>query len=447
MPHLDPSDTIAAISSPPGSALRGLVRLSGPEAWSVALHQFDPEHPDQPRPTRPEWRQGHLSLDGLRPRLPVRIALWPGPRTYTGQPMAEIHTPGARPLVQRVLADRLARGARLAEPGEFTLRAFLNSRLDLTRAEAVLGVIDAQTPEQLDAALRQLAGGLFQPIARLRDQILDTLALLEAGLDFADEPDVEALDRSALAQNLDASSTELSALADRLRLRHRSDERPKVVLLGPPNAGKSQLFNALVGLDRALVSNTAGTTRDYLSAPCVGDGLEFDLIDTAGIEPSASAITVQAQTFRSGQTALADLILLCRSADTLDEPTPPPSNGPVLHLWTKADTAPAPSSDLLPTSSQTGQGLDALKAAIASSLRARLSDTDAPSSTAARCQESLRRASESLHQAAASLQAGFGDEFVALDLRNALDDLGSVVGETVTDDLLDRIFGRFCIGK
>ncbi|HEU5118266.1 MAG TPA: tRNA modification GTPase [Isosphaeraceae bacterium] len=447
MPHLDPSDTIAAISSPPGSALRGLVRLSGPEAWSIALDRFEPEDPAQPPPTRPEWRSGRLSVEGLRRPLGVRIALWPGSRTYTGQPMAEIHTPGARPLVQLVLADRLARGARLAEPGEFTLLAFLNNRLDLTRAEAVLRVIEAQTPEQLDSALRQLAGGLFQPTVRLRDQILDTLALLEAGLDFADEPDVEALDRSALAQSLDAASTDLNALADRLRHRHRSDERPKVVLLGPPNAGKSQLFNALIGLDRALVSSTAGTTRDYLSSPCVCDGLEFDLIDTAGIEPSASAITVQAQTFRSGQSARADLILWCRSADTLDESAPTPPDRPVLHLWTKADTAPAPSPDLLSTSSQTGQGLDALKTAIASALRARLSDTDAPASTASRCRESLRRASESLHQAASTLQAGFGDEFVALDLRNALDDLGSIVGETVTDDLLDRIFGRFCIGK
>jgi tRNA modification GTPase len=360
--------------------------------------------------------------------------------------MAEIHTPGARPIVQAVLADRLARGARLAEPGEFTLRAFLNGRLDLTRSEAVLGVIEAQTPEQLDFALRQLAGGLFQPVARLRDRVLDTLALLEAGLDFADEPDVEALDRSSLALGLDAAGQELGRLADRLRYRRRSDERPKVVLVGPPNAGKSRLFNALTGLGRALVSDAAGTTRDYLQAPCECDGVTIDLIDTAGIEASGSAITDQAQSLRSGQTAVADLVLVCESADSAIETVVPPG-GAVLRVWTKADLARATLPGLLSTSARTGEGLDVLKSAIVKEIRSRASDSDAPASTAARCQEGLRRASGSLRRAAESLDGGFGDEFVALDLRGCLEDLGSVVGETVTDDVLDRIFGRFCIGK
>lgn len=446
MPQLDPSDTIAAVSSPPGAAVRGLVRVTGPEAWGVAMGGFEAEDRDRGLPSRAEWREGRLRVEGLRVALRVRVALWPGPRTYTGQPMAEIHTPGARPIVQAVLSDRLARGARLAEPGEFTLRAFLNGRLDLTRSEAVLGVIEAQTPEQLDAALRQLAGGLFHPVARLRDEVLDTLAFLEAGLDFADEPDVEALDRSSLALRLDAAGEELGRLADRLRVRQRSDGRPKVVLLGPPNAGKSRLFNALTGQGRAIVSETAGTTRDYLQAPCDCDGLTVELIDTAGIEPSDSGISFQAQSFRSGQMALADLVLVCHSADTLLE-TPNPPDRPTLHLWTKADLAPGASSGFLATSAISGEGLDALKSAIGKALRGRSSDSDAPASTAARCRESLRRASQSLQSASQTLLAGFGDEFVALDLRACLEDLGAVVGETVTDDLLDRIFGRFCIGK
>src|SRR3954466_1687686 len=201
MSSLDPTDTIAAVASPPGPGFRGLIRLTGPDAWPIALSGFSPDRVS-PLPTRADWRTGRLVVDGLRPSLPASIALWPGPRTYTGQPLAEIHTVGSPPLVNLVLAHCLTRGARLAEPGEFTLRAFLSGRIDLTRAEAVLGVIDARTPAQLAAALEQLAGGLAGPIARLRDRLLDVLAHLEATLDFVDEADVDPLGRDALAADL-----------------------------------------------------------------------------------------------------------------------------------------------------------------------------------------------------------------------------------------------------
>ena len=280
---LDAHDTIAAVASPPGPGLRGLVRISGPKAWSVALAEFEPDRA-APRPDRPEVLTGRILLAELGRRLPSLVALWPGPRTYTGQPLAEIHTPGAPPLVQCVLELCLNHGARLAEAGEFTLRAFLNGKLDLTRAEAVLGVIDARDTNQLDAALRQLAGGLAGPIERLRDRLLDVLAHLEAGLDFVDEDDVDPIGRAALCRELDAGSEELSRLASRFRDRDRPETRPRVVLIGPPNAGKSRLFNAMVGEQRAIVSPIAGTTRDYLSAPVVLDGLEVVVVDTAGLE-------------------------------------------------------------------------------------------------------------------------------------------------------------------
>jgi tRNA modification GTPase len=442
----DTTDTIAAVASPPGSGARGIVRLSGPEAWSIARADFTAERVE-PLPARPEWREGSLTLDGLALPLPASLALWPAPRTYTGQPLAEIHTIGAPPLVNLVLAQCLARGARLAEPGEFTLRAFLSGRIDLTQAEAVLGVIEARSPAQLDAALRQLAGGLATPIVTLRNRLLDILAHLEANLDFVDEPDVDPLGRQTLAEELAGASAELTSLADRLRSRDRPEGRPRVVLVGPPNAGKSRLFNALLGQGRALVSPHAGTTRDYLSAPCHCDGLDIELIDTAGIEPAAGSIAARAQALCAEQVAQADLLLVCESADT--GPPPADRSGPIawLRVGTKCDLAPPLSPGAIPTSALTGAGLATLRTAIAAALRASSPDDSAPTTTSARCRDSLLRAGDSLGSAAATLAFSGGEELVAIDLRQAIDELGRVVGAVVSDDILDRIFRRFCIGK
>ena len=447
---LDPSDTIAAIASPAGPAPRGLVRLSGPDAIRLASVSFTADEPDSSG--LGAWlRPGRLAVVGLRRPVAASIAVWPGPRTYTGQDLVEIHTTGAAPVLGLILADCLTRGARLAEPGEFTLRAFLAGRIDLTQSEAVLGVIDAHTPAQLDAALRQLAGGLATPIRTLRDHLADVVAHLEANLDFVEEADVDLLGRAALATSLDQAATEVESLAARLWGRDRADRRPRVVLVGPPNAGKSRLFNALAGGAPAIVSPRAGTTRDYLEAPCPCDGLTVDLVDTAGLEPAATAIEARAQTARADQAALADLILACQSADLrpvgLSPDHIPYPNQSVLRVWTKADLGPPPDATWLATAATTGLGVDALRASIARSIRHRDADGDLPAGTAARCRESLTRAARSLADAARAIQAGAGDEFVAFDLRQALDDLGQVVGAVATDDLLDRIFGRFCIGK
>jgi tRNA modification GTPase len=223
--------------------------------------------------------------------------------------------------------------------------------------------------------------------------------------------------------------------------------------VGPPNAGKSRLFNALLGRTQALVSPHAGTTRDYLSAPCDCAGLTIELIDTAGVEPvqNTSAIATRAQDLRADQAAGADLLLVCRSADTDDHAD---SSGmvlpdrPRLDVWTKCDLAPpAPNTTVLPTSAATGAGIAPLRAAIAAALKTRGAEDNLPTGTAARCRASLVRASEALESAAATLTLGGGDELVAIDLHQALDELGKVVGAVVTDDILDRIFRRFCIGK
>jgi tRNA modification GTPase len=443
MLRLDATDTIAAAASPPGPGLRGIVRLSGPDAWGIALSGFEPDR-RAPLPVRAEMRQGWLRVDGIRPALKAMLALWPEPRTYTRQALAEIHTVGSPPLLRQVLVHCLGRGARHAEPGEFTLRAFLSGRLDLTRAEAVLDVIDAGTPAQLDGALQQLAGGIARPITALRDRLLDMLAHLEANLDFADEPDVDPLGRASLAAELDAGAADLGALAERLRGRDRPEGHPKVVLVGPPNAGKSRLFNALVGAPRAIVSPLGGTTRDYLSALVECDGLSVELIDTAGMDVGDDIVERQAQAQRASQVEQADLLLACESFDT---EAPSLHRGrPSLRVATKCDVTPAPEG-LFATSAATGEGLALLRTALAETIRHQRSEGPASTCTGARCHESLVHAGESLAAASETLQIGGGDELVAIDLRVAIEELGKVVGASVSDDILERIFRRFCIGK
>jgi tRNA modification GTPase len=358
---------------------------------------------------------------------------------------------GAPPLLTQVLAGCLKRGARLARPGEFTLRAFLSGRIDLTRAEAVLGVIEARNAAQLDAALRQLAGGLSRPILDLRERLLDVVAHLEANLDFADESDVDPLGRAALAKELEAAALTLSVLTGRLNRRDRAAGNPRVVVTGPPNAGKSRLFNELLGHDRAIVSPQAGTTRDYLIGACDVGGIVIELIDTAGVDLARDPIEAQAQAYSADQADQADLLLVCTSSDTL------PAYGEywlrdtqALRVWTKCDLGrPEPSQALaaILTSAATGEGLDALRLRIALRLRASIVEVDSPASTGARCRDSLEGAKVALSSASQILRDGGGEELVALDLRMALDELGKVVGAVVTDDILDRIFQRFCIGK
>jgi tRNA modification GTPase len=395
-----------------------------------------------------------MRVDGLRPLLPVMLALWPAPGTYTGQNVAEIHLPGSTPLISLVLAHCLVGGARHAEPGEFTLRAFLCGRIDLTRAEAVLGVIDARTPAQLDAALQQLAGGLSGPILTLRDRLLDVLAQLEANLDFTEEPDVDPLGHAVLADELAGSAAELKALARRLTDRDRPEGYPRVVLVGPPNVGKSRLFNALVERDQAIVSPRAGTTRDYLTALCDCDGLTIELVDTAGIESAGDAIATRAQSLLAQEAGRADLLLDCRSIDLSHDRAVVTTAvaRPTLSVWTQCDRglpdrSIASATAMIVTSAATGAGLQTLRSAIAAAIRNQESEGNSPAGTAARCRGSLLGAEQALRSAAETLLVGRGDELVAVELRLAVDELGSVVGAVVTDDILDRIFSRFCIGK
>ena len=447
-------DTIAAVASPPGGAARGILRLSGPQVRECLKHVFRPEAAvDWTAASSPTAIPGSLALEGIAPRLPCEVYFWPTGQSYTGQPVIEVHALGSPPLLEAALGTLCAAGARLAQPGEFTLRAFLAGRLDLTRAEAVLGVIDAAGPRDLDVALAQLAGGLASPLGELRDKLVDLLAHLEAGFDFADE-DLPFVTASELDAQLADAADRVRRLVRQMRSRADSAEPMRAVLVGWPNTGKSSLFNALAGAT-ALVSDAPGTTRDYLTARLDLDGVGCLLVDTAGVDstvPAGEAVRQAAQEASRQQTSQARLRLLCLDVSRtpnawerarLDEHTD------WLIVLTKADLPRQMELDrpAVVTSRHTGQGIDALRRRLREAVLAAGAPGEVVAGTAVRCRDSLRLAAESLERARQLQRDVTGEELVAAEVRLAIEELGKVVGAVYTEDVLDRIFSRFCIGK
>ena len=452
-----PDDTIAALASAPGPANRGIVRLSGPDAKESLARVFTPANGARWRSVKQAWSHpGLLALPELTTPLAADVLLWPTRRSYTGQSLAEIHTIGSPPLLEAVLSSLFDQGVRPAERGEFTLRAFLAGRVDLLQAEAVLGVIDATDQQQLKAALGQLGGGLSSRFNELHEELLLHLADLEAGLDFVEE-DIEFLSRDELLARLEDGIEFLEDLVSQSSSRLQSTGRRKVVLAGLPNAGKSTLFNALAGIDHALVSEVAGTTRDYLSASLDWDGVPLELIDTAGWDGAAAGIGKSADQLRQEQWERADLIVWCsssaetpneRESDRRQRCRAEQTGLPTLFVATKSDCfeGEAP-GDPISVCALSGEGVPGLRTEI----RRRLQQSDATNrligSTSARCRDSLVGAGAALARARSATVEGAGEEIVAIELRESVDHLGKIVGRVYADDVLDRIFSRFCIGK
>jgi tRNA modification GTPase len=458
----DVQDTIAAIATPPAGAARGVVRFSGPAALSIAERLFRPTA-DQPALATlrvPTALSGQMLLEEPLGPVAAELLVWPTARSYTRQVTVEVHTFGSPPILDAVLAGLIAAGARLAQPGEFTLRAFLAGRLDLTQAEAVLGVIDAQDRRSLDTALGQLAGGLAGPLAAIRGGLLDLLAHLEAGLDFVEE-DIEFISAAQLQAELGQAARQIAELAAQMQSRDTAEAICKVVIVGWPNVGKSSLLNALAEAEAALVSPVAGATRDYVARRIEADGVAYELIDTAGVCAAApqDGIDRSAQVMTQQQIEQADLQLLCldatREPNAWEREQLDRDLEERLIVLTKADVVEdailgqpdAQASQWLRVSSVTGAGLAGLRAAILARLSTHDAETSVVSGTAARCRESLARAAEALTLATAASRQGYGEELVAAELRLALEEIGKVAGVVYTDDVLDRIFSRFCIGK
>ena len=458
----DVHDTIAAVASAPGGGARGIVRVSGPLTAASLARCFEPEVATESlrEVSYPRHLHGFFGIDGspdcVAQRIPGDLLLWPSSRSYTRQPAAEFHTLGSPPLLDSVLEELSRHGVRSARPGEFTLRAFIAGRLDLTQAEAVLGVIDARDRGELDAALDQLAGGLSRPLHRIRERLLAVLAELEAGLDFAEE-DIEFISRRALREQLVEAQEVVAATLAQISMRDVRTELPRVAILGPPNAGKSSLFNALAKrfaserAAEAIVSPEAGATRDYLVARLTIDDAPFELIDTAGEdERSSHEIHRRAQRATAQQRRGADIRLCCIQVNTVAKQSGAKPIKDDLVIVTKSDLATpgciAPGS--LRCSVVTGEGIEEL----AARLRERILDVGegaaraVAASTSARCAGSLRDAEGALASAITLTQSS-GEELIAAEIRTALDALGEVVGAVCADDILDRVFSQFCIGK
>jgi tRNA modification GTPase len=436
------NDTIVALATAPGPGARAIVRLSGPQ--SVALVEGMGSCPASLRPVRRLLTTAGLHLPGCSSLFPADLYVWPAPATYTGQELVEIHTLSSPPLVDLLITTLLKAGARAAGPGEFTLRGFLAGKLDLTRAEAVLGVIEAADRDELKQALGQLAGGIGRPMQELRDDLLNLLADVEAGLDFTDE-DIQFVKTDELLGRISKGLAQLLRVQRQLEQRGTSERILRVVLAGRPNVGKSTLFNALTGAT-ALVSPTPGTTRDYLQHRLDLGDCSVYLIDTAGLRSSDDNIESAAQALGRGQVTAADLVLLCLESgqvvtveerDLLRQET-------TLPIGTKADLGSVP-TDILATSAATGQGLTELLEVVRQWSAMRKLPPLAPSLS--RCQGHVQACLDHLRRAHGLVLFEDPPELLALELREALERLGEMVGAVYTDDLLDRIFSRFCIGK
>lgn len=480
----DPEETIAAVASATGAGQRGIIRLSGTKVVSV-VERFlnataadaDKANFDLQKARRYEFQ---VSVGDLGVFFPVAVFLWPGKQSYTGQPAAELHTLGSSPLLEAFLGVLFASGARPAKPGEFTLRSFLAGKMSLVQAEGVLGVIDARTDEQLDVALSQLAGGISHRMRIIREQLLDDLADLEAGLDFVEE-DIEFVNRGEFTDRLRNLLQEIDALCESARSRMHETSAVCVVLAGLPNAGKSSLFNKLTG-EQALVSDIQGTTTDYLTGTFSLDHQEIQLCDTAGWETGQTEIAKLAQQFRHDKTQKAELLIWCTAADLTVEERAfdqqcweqiQQSGVTCWRILTKADQLsrspfhlldkPRSVSDQAEAADfqwaaesdfesvvdcRTEIGTESLLTSFSRFLAERQSSPwELLGSTAARCEDSLRKTRDHLLQATELSEGTLGDEFVAEEIRGAIQELGIILGHVYTDDLLDRVFSKFCIGK
>ncbi len=445
-------DTIAAIATPPGQGALGIVRLSGPDAWLIAGRLFSGKLDD--RQAVHGYLRAPASDDVIDEAL---VTAMRAPATYTSEDTVEFSCHGSPLVLQRVLELVLTNGARLADAGEFTLRAFLGGRIDLAQAESVLDVIQAQTDAGLRLAVMGLRGRLSEPLGELRRDLMQVQAYLVACIDFPEDEVESQIDIDPKVV-LEETETELRRLLDSADLGMIYRNGVRTAIVGRPNVGKSSLLNRLLGEDRAIVTPVPGTTRDTVEEAITVEGIPFLLIDTAGIHHTDDAVE-HLGIERSRQAAeRADLLLLMLDASATltdaDRQMLELADGkPALTVANKCDLPPladlaALSGPVVYVSALTGEGIEALHEAMAQAvLGDRVTTSDAMLVTNPRHKAALSRALTHLEAARGSLRAGVPEDFVTIDLASCLGALGEITGEGVTNDLLDTIFQQFCIGK
>jgi len=461
--------TIVAISSAPGQVAVGIVRLSGPRAIAIVA-DMSKVPGDAPLGSRP----GSTRTNGeVRPAadigLPAVFYVFRAPRSYTRQELVEIHSIGCPAVLELIRRRAIELGTVAAEPGEFTARAFLNGAMDLAAAEAVAGVIRSQTDTQLRASRRMMDGLLARRVNEARDELAELLALVEADIDFAEEP-IEFITPTVLRDRLVAVADRLNQMSSEAKSTERFDQLPRILLLGRPNAGKSSLMNILSGTSRAICAAAAGTTRDILSVPIrLGRG-EAILLDAAGVDQSDDEIIAQARMLTLDTAQQVDLVCLvvdlsASEDDAALELARTLGLVRVVVAANKCDLLSAAEvahriqrmeawkiGPVLSVSARTGAGIDLLRAAwldalgddAGTTLGETLLLSERQRSVIADACEAIQRAMKLSESAAETVDCA---DLAAFELREALDALGSVSGAVTTDDLLGRVFANFCIGK
>jgi tRNA modification GTPase len=451
-------DTIVAVATPSGRGGIGIVRLSGPDAVRIAQAlvgrqaAFEPRHATVARIVEPVPSGQVRAIDE------VVITWFVPPHSYTGDAVVEISGHGSPVLLQRIVELAMQAGARLAEPGEFTLRAYLNGRLDLVQAEAVADLVDAVTPLQARAAMDQLEGTLTATIGRIDAALFDLIARLEACLDFPDEG-FHFVTREEVRDGLARIGGELATLASSGRAGRVLREGRLVVIVGRPNAGKSSLFNALVGAGRAIVTAIPGTTRDVLTERVDVGGLPLTLVDTAGLREAGDPIEAEGveRARQAQQVAALTLVVLDRSEPLSDDDHRilRAVADPRLLVVSKTDLPPAWTADelgadrlpALAVSVVSGAGLPRLRQQIVAALVDREELRDPPPISNVRHLALVDAAQAALNRAHSALLAGASEELVLADLGAARIALEEITGRRTADELLRHIFSRFCVGK
>ncbi len=466
--RLDLQSTICSIATGPVGGLRGAIRISGPATRSILTSLF-PSNAGQLESCKiASVVPAAFNIEGIGETL-IDVFYWPDQRSYTGQPSAELHMLGAPMLLQQVQSTVLERGALLAQPGEFTLRAFLAGRLDLSQCEAVYGVIHASNDRALEVALTQLAGGLSIPLRQVREELIHLLADIEAGLDFVDE-DIEFVSSREIVRRLESGKKSISQLLDQMLSRSAQTNVMQIAVVGEPNVGKSSLVNAIVGRDVSIVTDEAGTTRDYVRARCRLGDVTVDFLDTAGTETiEGNSPRDLAQQFTREQMNQADLVWFCVPAGADAESATRQFreeferiDKPLWLILTKSDCYSQPIStteslgldrdlkieQVLCVSTFLTATIEGLRDTVLQWAHARNEEIgDVVPATAERCREALRRAGEAIENAIDCAESLRGNEVIASEIRLALDEIGVVAGTVVHNDILDALFSRFCIGK
>ena len=436
--------TIAAIATPAGAGALAIIRMSGPSAQAVLFsctgRKLKPRH---------ATLLSVLEADGS-PLDECIATLFSAPASFTGEDVVEIVCHGGMLVTRRVLERLLASGAQPAEPGEFSRRAFENGRMDLTQAEAIMDIIQAGSDLALRAAHSQLRGGISAPVIQVIDSLIDTAAHIEAYIDFPEE-DIAPHSRQTLCSAMDTSLATLRKLMSTAEAGRLLREGVRTAIIGAPNAGKSSLLNCLLGFDRAIVSPTAGTTRDTVEEAVTLGGLLLRLIDTAGMHDSSDSVEQCGIERAMHARDTADLILEVADASLPPRPLPPaPKNTPNILVLNKCDLQEHPAwqdAQAIRISCRTGEGLTALQQAIADTFAGQNGEQYSAAAINTRHRYALQQAIDCISAAKTALEHDHAPELISIDLRAALEALGSITGKVDTEDILTRVFSTFCLGK